>query len=339
MPLQHSTSLLVRGLRIPQVRLPPLRGFFGGPVRRRVRRQAVSLQLAVKVDLDRADVGRADGDVAEKAPAPAAEEDDPFVEGEEAGEGALQVGGDAEELSRKVAAALDDPVGGGVEAVVVAGGEVDDGVVERAPVGGLGEQGVPGLLGEREIGADFRHGDGRGGDGLVLGGVEEGVLLFLLVAREEVWEGIGDAVYAGEFFVFLDQGLVVLEFGHFVGCGCCLVIDGALAGNAGGWCGLSEEGVDCVGHSLDLLDIAAFYAPELEESSVRGGEEGVGVGIQWASAGLEGAVEEGGEVGEVVEVGFFYLVQALGGKESASDVPDVIYATKASLLDSKNERI
>lgn len=56
---------------------------------------------------------------------PAAEEDDALVEGEEAWEGALQVGGDGVEFPGEVAARGADPGNGGVETVVVAWCEVD----------------------------------------------------------------------------------------------------------------------------------------------------------------------------------------------------------------------
>jgi hypothetical protein len=50
---------------------------------------------------------------------------------------------------------------------------------------------------------------------------------------------------------------------------------------------------------------------ELDHFAVGGGEDGVGVGVERAGAGLEGAVEEGGEVGVDVQVGFGDFVQAV----------------------------
>jgi hypothetical protein len=49
----------------------------------------------------------------------------------------------------------------------------------------------------------------------------------------------------------------------------------------------------------------------LDHFAVGGGQDGVGVGVERAGAGLEGAVEEGGEVGVDVQVGFGDFVQAV----------------------------
>lgn len=141
MPPQDLTRLRVRRLCEPRIRLPHLRGLLRGAIGRGIGREAVSAELAVEVDFDGADVRGADGDVGEEAPAPAAEEYDALVEGEEAGERALEVGGDAVEFAGEVAALFDDPGGGRVEAVVVPGGEVDDDVVECCGAfGGGGEE-------------------------------------------------------------------------------------------------------------------------------------------------------------------------------------------------------
>src|SRR5687768_16533455 len=92
MSTQHGTGLLIRRLHEPQPRLAPTVRLGCCPIRCRVSSETVGSELAVKVDLDGADVGGADRDVAEESPAPAAEKYDALVEGEEAGEGALEIG-------------------------------------------------------------------------------------------------------------------------------------------------------------------------------------------------------------------------------------------------------
>lgn len=129
MPPQYLTRLRIRRLREPRIRFPALRRLLRGAISRGIRREAISSQFTIEVYLDGADIRRADRGIAEETPAPAAEEDDALVKGEEAGKGALEVRGDAVKLAGKVAAFFDDPGGGRVEAVVVAGGEVDDDVV------------------------------------------------------------------------------------------------------------------------------------------------------------------------------------------------------------------
>lgn len=157
MAVEDGAGRLVGGLGEARVRLAAAGGLVGGEVGGRVGGEAVGAQLAIKVDLDGADVGGADGDVAEEAPAPAAEQHDALVEREEAGQRALQVRRHAVQLAGKVAPALHDPVGRRVEAVVVAWREVDDGVVQR---GGLvaGQDVVPRALTEGQVGADLGHG-------------------------------------------------------------------------------------------------------------------------------------------------------------------------------------
>lgn len=82
---------------------------------------------------------------------PAAEEDDTFVEREEAWEGALEIRRDGVEFAGEVASRGADPGDGGVEAVVVSWGEVDYEVVELRGVcfggGGGGGEGGPPCLG------------------------------------------------------------------------------------------------------------------------------------------------------------------------------------------------
>ncbi len=169
MPSQKPTRTHIRRLRKATIRLASLRGLLCGSIRRRIGSEAISAEFAIEVDFDGADVRGANGGEAEEAPAPAAEQHDALVEGEEPGKGALQVGGDAVEFAGEVAALLGDPGGGGVEAVVVAGGEVDDDVVES--VGRFfGFRGKPGLapdVAEGEVGAHFGFGGGFRGCGCV----------------------------------------------------------------------------------------------------------------------------------------------------------------------------
>jgi len=54
--------------------------------------EVVRSEIFVEVDVDRADVSGADGSHAEEAVAPAAEEDNAFVEGEEVGHAIGDVG-------------------------------------------------------------------------------------------------------------------------------------------------------------------------------------------------------------------------------------------------------
>lgn len=296
MAVEHGTSGLVRGLGEARVGLPALCGLVGGEVGRRVRRQAVGAQLAVKVDLDGADVGGADGDVAEEAPAPAAEQHDALVEREEPREGALEVGRHAVELAGKVAAALDDPVGRRVEAVVVAGREVDDGVVERR--GLVARQDVvPRPLAESQVRAHL--GDGalgrlRGlvldGAGAVRGAAAAAVVVGL--AGEEVGQRVGDAVDAGKLLLLTDGivgAFMLARLGRAVA-----AADRRRAGDAGAGRVLAEQGVDGVGHALDLLNVAAVDLPELQDFAVRGREQDLRIGIQRSRTGLECAVEESG---------------------------------------------
>lgn len=61
---------------------------------------------------------------------PAAVEDDALIEGEEVGNEPSDGRGDREQRAGEVAALADGPVDGRVDAVVVAGGEVEHGVIE-----------------------------------------------------------------------------------------------------------------------------------------------------------------------------------------------------------------
>ena len=117
-----------------------------------------------------------------------------------------------------MAAAGYDPGHGAVEAVVVARREVDDAVVEGG--GGLSGFGGPprpaGGLGQGEVSADFCFRRGLRGCGLVSwrfaagfalgGGVGGGSVL--RASREDVGEGVRDAVYLCEFFVGADHVFV-----------------------------------------------------------------------------------------------------------------------------------
>ena len=60
-----------------------------------------------------------------------------------------------------------------------------------------------------------------------------------------------------------------------------------------------------------MFDLAVLDGAELDHFAVGGGQDSVGVGVERAGAGLEGAVEEGGEVGVDVQVGFGDFVQAV----------------------------
>ena len=88
--------------------------------------------------------------------APAAQKRDTLVERKEPWERALEVRRDGVELPSEVAALLSYPCGGGVEAVVVAGREVNDAVVEGGAAGGM----VPWEC--KRVG-DFFLGRGEGG--------------------------------------------------------------------------------------------------------------------------------------------------------------------------------
>nr|GFD54803.1 hypothetical protein [Tanacetum cinerariifolium] len=81
---QDGRRARVRGLGEARVRLAAGGCLLGGAVGGGIRGEAVCAQLAVEVDLDGADVCGADGGVGEEAPAPAAEQDDALVEGEQA---------------------------------------------------------------------------------------------------------------------------------------------------------------------------------------------------------------------------------------------------------------
>lgn len=113
-----------------------------------------------------------------------------------------------------------------MEAVVVAGREVDDVVVEFGARGLLRVTGPPrGRAGE--VGADFGFGAGVGLGGLVLGFLGGGGR----GAGEEVGERVGDAVHVCEFFIGGEGlcvwrvglgGLISGVWGEDVGWGCCV---------------------------------------------------------------------------------------------------------------------
>lgn len=115
--------------------------------------------------------------------APATKKRDALIECEQTWECALQVRRDGVELSRKMAALLGYPCGGGMEPVVVARREVDDAVVE----GGAAGRVVPG--------------DSEGVGDLLLGGEEGGCRCVgwwgvrdRWGTGEETGEGVADAV-------------------------------------------------------------------------------------------------------------------------------------------------
>lgn len=95
-----------------------------------VSSEIVGLEFVVKVDFDGVDVGGVDRDVVEEFLVLVVEKYDVFVEGEEVGEGVLEIGWDVVEFVCEMVMLFDNLVGGGVEVVVVFWGEVDDGVVE-----------------------------------------------------------------------------------------------------------------------------------------------------------------------------------------------------------------
>lgn len=50
-----------------------------------------------------------------------------------------------------------------------------------------------------------------------------------------------------------------------------------------------------------------FDFAELDDFAVGGGEDGIGVGVEWTYSRLECTVEEFGKVGVVVKVGICYF--------------------------------
>ncbi len=85
----------------------------------------VGPQLGLEVGVDGSHVGGAHRGHGEESVPPAPEPGHALVQVEEAGEGGHHAGLDGEQLAREVPPPLHAPVRGGVEAVVVAGGEVD----------------------------------------------------------------------------------------------------------------------------------------------------------------------------------------------------------------------
>lgn len=222
-----------------------------------------------------------------------------------------------------------DPGDGRVEAVVVAGREVDHHVVEGCRGCG-GNRGPPGAvaLGEGKVGADGGFGGGAGCGALVGGGCAgvDGAVVVpacgvgFLRAGEEVGERVGDAVYLRKLLVvaygFAAVGSTralaawlwrVWRAGHVTG-GCVfgrgmLVVVVMVRRGAFG----AEQRVQAVRDAFYLLDLSVFDGAELDDAAVGGGEEGVWVWVERPDAGLKGAVEEGGEVGVGVEVGVFHF--------------------------------
>ena len=205
---KQPTRALIRRLRKPRMRFPARRRLLRRPIGRGVGRQRVCAQLAIEVDLDGPDVRGADRGAREEAPAPAAEQDDALIECEEARQRALQVRRHAVQLAGEVAPALHDPRHRRVEAVVVAGGKVDDAVVERC--GRLCVRGGPpgaGGLAEGEVGAHFGFG-GRGGGSRLVGWHFGRYAVLGRGPGEQIREGVGDAVYFGELLVCADDFFV-----------------------------------------------------------------------------------------------------------------------------------
>ena len=308
MALQNWARGLVGGLSISQIRLTLGRCKLRSAVSSGIGRQAVGTKFAIEVDLDRADISRTDRNVAEEAPTPSAEEDDTLVEGEETRKGTLKIGGHAEELAGKVTSALNNPFRRGVEPMVVARSQVDNSIVESVALA-TRKSVVPRLLTKRKLGAYLSLGSLGRGDGLILG-LEQ--LVVLLGTREKIRESVRDTVDKSKFLVLLDQFLVALKvsidrfrLGAFVVQGC--------TGNTGSWGVLAEERIDCISHTLHLLDIASFYSPKLQYSTIGRRNHGIMVGINGADTGLESAVEESGEVGELVEVLFFDFIETGAG--------------------------
>lgn len=147
MPTQHFARIVVSSLTEPRIWLPPLHRPGRLPIRLGIRRQRIRPQLPIEVDDDRAHIRRPDRRIAEKPMFPPTQQHHAFIQREQARECPLHVRRYRVEFAGEVAAFAAYPAHGRVEAVVVAGREVDDDVVEFGGAGGLAEGRPPWLLG------------------------------------------------------------------------------------------------------------------------------------------------------------------------------------------------
>lgn len=303
MTSEDFAGLVIGGLTVPRIRFTPLGGGGSLSVGLGISGQGIGAQFFVEIDDDGANICGTDWSIAEKAVFPAAEKDDTFVEGEEAGQGPLDIRAHRVEFAGEMAALRADPGDGRMEPVVIAWSEVNHHVVEFAGGGGMRERRPPGLSGG-EIG---RHGSLGGRSGFC-GGV-------LLVVNsgcgggsgKEVGQSIRDAVHVCKFMVAGDglgvgvvrgqrSGILVRLGGEDVG--------GGLRIGSGSRDDGTQERVDAVGHAFDLFNFTVLNGAKLQDASIGRREDGIGVGVQGAAAWFKLAIEEGGQVGEDVEVWF-----------------------------------
>src|SRR5699024_8170559 len=102
---------------------------------------------------------------------------------------------------------------------------------------------------------------------------------------------------------FVTMALTVARLG--------LAVLGGATSNTGCRGVLPKQRINAVRHALDLLDVAPFDSAELKNLAVRGRNQGIGIGVQRADAGLEGSVEECGQVRVYVEIRLGHLVKAV----------------------------
>jgi len=93
----------------------------------------VGVQILVKIDDNAADVGGPDRRHGEETVSPASKKRHAFVAAEKARHFLDYVGRHAVEFAGKMASFVDGPLGGGVEAVIVRGTQVDHSLVEHVP--------------------------------------------------------------------------------------------------------------------------------------------------------------------------------------------------------------
>ncbi|KAL7285892.1 hypothetical protein ACG7TL_001003 [Trametes sanguinea] len=234
----------------------------------------------VKVDLDTADVGRAHGDHAEEAVSPTAEQRDAFVQDEQVRQALRHPGRDREQvacktrtsdwrpqrarssraLTDKVPSTLHNPGRGAVEAVVVAGREVDDHEERVVPVlCPHAREAVP--PDRRRAYAHFgRHPHvlrDRLGQRLVARHRRVHLLPVLPGGRgraEELVEAVLDPVDLRKVLVVHFLHLLVGE------------LDGGRGGAAGA--GDAEERVEGVGAAFDLFDFAVLDDAKVQHATL-----------------------------------------------------------------------
>jgi hypothetical protein len=207
------------------------------------------------------------------------------------------------QLSCKVTAAFDNPRHRGMKAVIVARGEVNDTIVKssrrldwcRSPPWTL-------RLAQCEISAYL----GLGGC-VSLGGLVSGHLCRLSALwprpRKQVWKGVRYAVYlsklfVGAHYVFLGVLLMSLWSDDLRVCDIMLGL---------GRTHWTQESIETVRDTLDLLDFAMLDGSELDDLAVGRGQDSVGVGIEWSDTWLECAVEECSKIGVDMEIGLRYF--------------------------------